>query len=196
MIELPDLELIKQVKKGEEAAFEHLFHRYEPLIAKIAQSYYVRGYESEDFYQIGALAFYLAVLNFEEKEDSTFYSYVLSCVRNKIISQFRKQVLKVEYATEDEDIAMVMESSEMHTVAKSEILAQEKGCMIQLYRTALSKLLLEGNFFTPLQLKCLEGFIEGLSYLEIAEKHGIELKQVDNALMRIRLKVRKLDWAD
>jgi len=196
MIELPDLELIKQVKKGEEAAFEHLFHRYEPLIAKISQSYYVRGYESEDFYQIGALAFYLAVLNFEEQENSTFYSYALSCVRNKIISQFRKQVLKVEYATEHEDLAMVMESSDMDTVEKSEILGQEKGCTIQAYRATLSKLLLEDTFFTPLQLKCLEGFIEGLSYLEIAEKHGIELKQVDNALMRIRLKVKKRYCAD
>jgi len=196
MIELPDSELIKQVKEGDEVAFEHLFRRYEPLIAKIARKYYVHGYETEDFHQIGAMAFYKAVLSFEEKETTTFYGYVLSCVRNEIISQFRRQVLKVEYATEHEDIAMVMESCEMYTVEKSEILEEEKGTLMHTYRTELSKLLSESDFFTPLQLKCLEGFIEGLSYLEIAEKHGIDIKQVDNALMRIRTKVRKRGLID
>ena len=196
MIELLDLELIKRVKEGEEAAFEHLFRRYEHVIANIARRYYVHGYETEDFYQVGAMAFYRAVLNFEEKEDSTFYGYVLSCVRNEIISQFRRQALKVEYATEYKDIAMVMESSEIYTVEKSEVLEEEKGSLMHVYRTELAKLLSEGGFFTPLQLKCLEGFIAGLSYSEIAEKHGIDVKQVDNALLKLRSKLRKRGFGD
>jgi len=196
MIELPDLELIKQIKEGDEAAFEHLFQRYEPLIAKIARKYYVRGYETEDFYQIGALAFYKAVLSFEEKENSTFYGYVLSCVRNKIVSQCRKYLFKVEYATDYEDIVTVMESRKVYTIEKSEILEEEKNTILHAYRTELSKLLSEDNFFGSLERKCLEGFIDGLSYLEIAKKHDIDIKKVDNALMRIRAKIRKRNLAD
>ena len=196
MIELSDLELIKQVKKGDEAAFEHLFRRYEPLIAKIARKYYVRGYETEDFYQIGALAFYKAALSFEEKENSTFYGYVLSCVRNKIVSQCRKYLFNVTYDTDYEDISVVMEAHKMYTVEKSEILEEEQGTNLHTYRTELSKLFSEGDFFGPLERKCLEGFIEGLSYLEIAEKYDIDIKKVDNALMRIRAKIRKRDFTD
>ena len=196
MVELLDAELIKRFKEGDEVAFEALLQRYRPLIKKIARSYYVRGYEEEDFHQIGAMAFHKAVLNFEEKETSTFYSYVLSCIRNKIVSQCRKYIQKTEYAMDYEDIAKVMESSSMYTVEKSEVLEEEKDTMLYAYRAELSKLLSKDDFFAPLERKCLEGFIEGLSYLEIAEKHGIEIKKVDNALSRIRAKIRKHDFSD
>ena len=195
MIELPDSELIKQVKQGNESAFEYLFQRYESLVAKIARKYYVHGYETEDFYQIGTEAFYKAVLSFEEKEASTFYGYVLSCVRNKMISQFRKQFLKVEYATDHEEITTVMEACEQYVVETSELLEEEKDTLLHGYRTELSNLLSQ-NFFSPLEQKCLEGFIAGLSYSEIAEQCGTEIKNVDNALMRIRAKVRKRDMRD
>ena len=196
MIGLPDSELIKQFKEGSEIAFEHLLRRYEPLIAKIARKYYVRDYETEDFYQIGAMAFYRAVLTFEGKENATFYGYVLSCVRNKIVSQCRKHLVNVEYETDYEDIATVMESHKVYSVEKSEILEEEKDTALHVYRTELSKLLSKNKFFGSLERKCLEGFIEGLSYLEIAEKYGIEVKKVDNALMRIRAKIRKHDFTD
>ena len=196
MIGLPDSELIKYFKEGNESAFEHLFRRYEPLIAKIARKYYVRDYETEDFYQIGAVAFYKAVLSFEENENSTFYGYVLSCVRNEIISQFRKQLLKFEFATDYEDITTVMESCEIYTIERSEILDEENGDILHVYRTELAKLLSERKFLSPLEKKCLEGFIDGLSYLEIAEEHGFETKKVDNALMRIRAKIRDRGFKD
>lgn len=189
MVGLPDLELIKQFKDGDEVAFEHLFRRYEPLIAKIARRYYIHGYEKEDFYQIGAVAFYKAVLSFEEKEDSTFYGFILSCVRNKMASLCRKQLLNVEYATDSEDLATVMESCEMYTLEKSEILEEENGTNLHHYRKLLSE-----HKFSLLEQKCLEGFIDGLSYLEIAKKNGIDIKNVDNALMRIRAKVRNHDF--
>ena len=193
MIEVLDSELIKRVKAGDEVAFEHLFQRYEPLIAKIARKYHVRGYEIEDFYQIGALAFYKAVLSFEEKEDVTFYGYVLSCVRNKIVSQCRKHLHKVEYATDYEDVCVVMEANGIYTVGESEILEEEKDTILHAYRTELSKILLEDDLLSAFERRCLEDFIEGLSYIEIAEKHGIGIKKVDNALMRIRNKIRKRD---
>ena len=191
MMELSDSELIKLFKEGNESAFDYLFRRYEPLIAKVARKYYVRGYETEDFYQIGAVAFYKAVLSFDESGNSTFYGYVLSCVRNSVVSQFRKQLLKIEYATDYEDIEKVMGSCSIATIEKSKILDEENDVLLHAYRTELAKLFSEGKFLSPLEKKCLAGFIEGLSYLEIAEEHGFELKKVDNALMRIRAKIKE-----
>ena len=196
MIELLDSELIKRFKEGEEAAFEQLLLRYTPLIAKIARRYYVRDYETEDFYQIGAMAFHNAVLSFEEKEDTTFYGYVLSCVRNKIVSQCRKHIKKVEYVTDYEDIAVVMEAASVYTVEKSEIIEEEKDTKLHMYRTEFSKLLETDQFFSPFEQSCLKAFIEGLSYLEIAQKYDVSIKQVDNALMRIRVKIRKHSMAN
>ena len=194
MVELSDLELIRQSKEGSEVAFEHIFRRYEPLIAKIARKYYISSYEKEDFYQIGSMAFYEAVLSFEEKESFTFYGYVLTCVRNKIVSQCRKQLAKAdEYATDHEKIATVMESCEMYTVEKSEVLDEENNTTLYVYRNELSKLLSKPKFFSSRERICLEGHMNGLSYLEIAEKEGMDSKTVDNALMRARTKIRERD---
>jgi len=193
MVQLPDSELIKLVKEGNEVAFEHLLQRYEPLVAKIARRYHIRGYDVEDFYQVGATAFYQAVLSFEGKETTTFYSYVLSCVRNKIISQCRKQNFKVEYVTDYEDISVVMESRGFYTVEKSEVLEEENDSPLHAYRIELEKLLSGHNPISSLERKCLEGFIEGLSYEEIAVKYNLDVKKVGNALARLRAKVRKRD---
>jgi len=189
MIQRPDLELIKLVKEGNEAAFEHLLKRYEPLIAKIARSYYIQGYEKEDFYQIGSVAFYKAILNFNETE-ATFYAYALSCVRNEIVSQCRKQLTRVEYATDHEEIATVMESCEMYTVEKSEVLEEENNPKLHAYRTELKALLSEHSYLSAFEKQCLEGFANNLGYIEIAEKLGVDIKKVDNGLTRIRAKLR------
>ena len=190
LLGLPDSKLIKNFKEGNELAFEYLFRRYEPFIARIARKYYVSGFETEDFYQVGAVAFYKAVLSFDEDSTATFYSYVLSCVRNEIVSQFRKQLLKIEYATDNEEIAMTLEACEIYTVERSDILDEESGNLLYSYRVELERLLSEDKFLSSLERKCLQGFIDGFSYLEIAETHGFEIKKVDNALMRIRAKIR------
>jgi len=190
LLGLPDLELINYFKEGNELAFDYLFRRYEPFIARIARKFYVFGFDTEDFYQVGAVAFYRAVLSFDEDSSATFYSYVLSCVRNEIVSQFRKQLLKIEYATDNEEIASTLEACEIYSVEKSDILDEENDSMLHTYRVELEKLLSEDEFLSPLERKCLQGFINGFSYLEIAEEYGFEIKKVDNALMRIRSKIK------
>jgi len=196
MIGLSDSELIKYFKNGNEGAFEDLFRRYEALVAKIARKYCVPGYEAEDFYQVGAVAFYKAVLSYDENVNSTFYGYVLPCIRNEIVSQFRKQLLLIEYATDFEEITTVLESCEIHTIEKSEIVDEEYDNLLHAYRAELAELLSERKILSPLEKKCLEGFIGGLSYLEIAQEHGIAIKKVDNALMRIRAKIRSRGVGD
>ena len=191
MVTLTDLELIKRVKIGNEEAFEHLLERYEPLVAKIARSYYLDGYDRDDFYQIGCAAFYKAILNFTEAQKATFYAYALSCVRNEIVSQCRKHLARVEYATDHEEIAMVMEACEMYTVEKSEILDEENNSVIHGYRLELRALLSEESYLSEFEKLCLENFSNNLGYTETAEKLGVDIKQVDNAMTRIRKKLRK-----
>ena len=92
--------------------------------------------------------------------------------------------------TDYEDFIKVMESSKMYTVEKSEILDEENDTSLHAYRAELTKLLSE-KFLSPLEKRCLKSFMEGFSYTEIAEIHGIDVKKVDNALMRIRAKIRE-----
>lgn len=48
------------------------------------------------------------------------------------------------------------------------------------------------NVLTPLERRCLNGVILGMSYSEIAEKIGVPKKTVDNAVARARAKLRSV----
>ncbi|MCL1990665.1 MAG: sigma-70 family RNA polymerase sigma factor [Defluviitaleaceae bacterium] len=191
MIDRPDSELIAQVKQGDEIAFEHLLLRYKTLINKVVRRYYLQSYEREDFYQVGAVAFYRAVLTYQKQEDATFYSYALSCVRNEMVSLCRKEIIKTEYATEMDEITLIMESRGTYSVEKSHVLEEENNTVLHVYRTELNKLLLQDNFFGKVEQQCLEGLINGLTYEEIAKAYQFDVRNVWNAMCRVRGKLRK-----
>ena len=53
-------------------------------------------------------------------------------------------------------------------------------------RTLVSLIL---KTLSPLELSVLRGYLQGLSYTQIAQKHSISTKAVDNAMQRIRRKI-------
>lgn len=189
MVNLPDLKLIEQTKQGNEVAFEHLLMRYEALISKIARKYYLQSYEFEDFYQIGAIAFYRAVQTYEEQEEVTFYSYSLSCVRNALVSIYRREASKNEYTFEHEEIMLMMESradyvvDDFYTINKCE-------SPFQYYRSELAKLLLRDDFFGKVEKYCVNGFIKGMTYEEIAVAIDLDIEKIWSAMTRVRRKLK------
>jgi len=189
MVNLTDLELIELTKQGNELAFEHLLHRYRPLIKKLVRNYYAHSYEAEDFYQIAALSFYQAILDFNIDERMTFYSFVLSCVRNKLISVLREIYEDMEYVSDSEDILVYMYARPEYD-RNSEIMATMNNDSLYDYRVRVANLLKSQNFFSRTEYRCFKCFVDGLSYNEIAEVQGMKLKQVDGALSRVRDKMR------
>jgi len=191
LVTLTDKALIDRVKLGDEAAFEYLLERYEPFVAKIARSYFIDGFEREDLFQIGTASFYRAVLTYSEEIDSTFYAYALSCVRNEFVSMCRKHLAQDEYVMLYEDMAMVMEAQGMYTAPTSVLLDEVDNPILHQYRLDLKALLAEDSFLSELEKACLEQFAYNLGRIEIAEKLNVDIKRVDNALTRIRIKLRK-----
>jgi len=192
MIELPDEVLIKQFKSGNEAAFECLLARYDLLIKKVARRYFGHGYEPEDFYQIGAMAFLDAVMKYEESKDYTFYAFALSCVRNGLISEYRKITSEIEYTARNEILSYVSETRRNYSALNSEFTEEENGTILFTYRQLVKKLLNNEHMLTALEKGCFAAYIEGKSYEEIALVVGEDVKSVDNALVRCRDKVKKV----
>ena len=191
MVHLPDIDLIKLVKEGDETAFEQLLYRYNPLIKRLVGSYYARNYDKEDFYQIGVLAFYHAVLTFKMENDGRFYAFALSCVRNKIISAWRQIREEIQYETDYHDFLVVMDSTPSYDFG-SEIIDIVNDDQLLNQRQRLDDLLNNQKFFSKMEQKVLSGYIAGMSYQEIANAKGLKVKQVNQALTRIRAKTKQL----
>jgi len=196
MLDLPDEILIKQVQKGDDKAFEHLLGRYKILIDKIIRRYYLPSYESEDFYQIASLAFHRAILTYEKQGNATFYTYALSCIRNKLVSLYRQELMKREYAVDIEEMTVIAEARENYVLEKSDVLEEEQDTLLHHYRAELDKLLGKKSFFGDIEQKCLRAVIEGFTYSEIAEKYGFDHTKISNAMTRVRAKLKKHGFAD
>lgn len=89
-----DYELIYMVRENDEDSTDILYQKYYPIIHHIANSFYqlnkYYGYDFEDFLQEANLAFYKAVSSYNEGEDTLFYTFVVVCIRRKLLSFSKK----------------------------------------------------------------------------------------------------------
>ena len=193
MLELDDGELIVLFKNGDEEAFALLLVKYNPLIWKIAREYYGLGYDSQDFYQVGSMAFLNAVKSFEESKGYIFFSYALSCVRNGIVSKYRSLASKVEYAFEGEKLELVMESKSDYVLNPIDVSGEElEGDNYYAREKWIHDCLMNEELLTSFERSCLQAYLMGKRYDVIADSLGVSNKQVDNALSRCKKKLKDL----
>lgn len=83
-------ELILKSKNGDEVAKCSLLEKYEPLIKKVVFSYYVKGYENEDLFQISTMWFLVAIDKYNLDTNSDFSSYVMRTIHNNMKCLIRK----------------------------------------------------------------------------------------------------------
>ncbi len=184
---LPDEKLIKLAKNGDNKASDTIVKRYDNLIKKIVRKYIYAG--NDDLYQAGALGLCSAINNFDGV--SIFESFAYTCINNAIRSELRKNNSKKNqplidyvpltgYGDGDTDKTAVLVDSNMGP--EDVCLDNERKSEIE---SNIEKVLseLEYNIFAL--------FLQDYSYAEIGAKIGKDDKSVDNALQRIRRKLKQ-----
>ncbi len=181
MLEKDTVLLINLASKGDEDAFADLTVRYKPLIDSMAHSYYKKCesgvFARDDFLQEATLAFYSAVCTYDTSSSVTFGLYSKICIRNKMVSMLRASAKKEkkdkkhqkERATWREPVQNLLEKENAQDLKKK-------------IQGVLS--VFEWSVF------CL--YVEKKSYSEIADALGKAEKSVDNAIYRIKTKLKKL----
>ena len=85
-----DYELIYKVRENDEDSKDFLYKKYYPIIHHLANSFYQAnkyyGYDFEDFLQEANIAFYKALSSFNERENTLFYTFVVICIKRKLLS--------------------------------------------------------------------------------------------------------------
>ncbi len=169
--------LITRVRSGDESAFADLAAQYKPLVYRMAKAYSDKlnndSVGFDDFIQEATLALYSAVCTYKETDKVTFGLYAKVCIRNRLVSYLRsiskKQKKQTQKRSENEPARRLIEKVD----------AEELEGKI---KSGLSKL--EWEVF------CL--YIQKKSYVEIAEAIGKSTKSVDNAICRIKTKLKKI----
>ena len=186
-VEYNDYELVYLVREKNEEALNIIIEKYSPLIGKIASSYYGVGYDYQDFFQEGLIAFLKSIETFDESAPFTFYSYSMTCVRNAITTTYRKMKRSAgldQLTDYDEYPPLVAESpsyysNSVHTVLNGKLI--------------LEKVLKDDKILSQFEKQCLRCQIEGHNYNEIAMILNMPPKKVDNALSRCKSKLKNLN---
>ena len=184
--------LLTDVKSGDADAFERLSMRYAPLIDSLLRRYLNdRRFDIEDFRQEAEIALYSAACAYNCRQNKvTFGLFAGTCIKNRIISILRreKRIFResaINPGGEGDGFIFVsdMLCSDYHEDPASIAVTSE------MYRSTIAEISVR---LTDYERSVFKLYLSGLGADEIAKKTGRERKSVENAICRIRSKIRKL----
>lgn len=182
-----DEELIELARENDEQAITCLIHRYAPLVSSRVAAFCGSGIEHEDLVQEGLIGLLGAIRVFDSTA-SSFFTFARLCIDRMLITAVRsirrqKQIPKHRILNIIEpNFQTINENAENRSNDPAEIvIAREE--FIRFKDRAL-------NSLSKMEYGVLCFFLKGYNYEEIARQLDISTKSVDNALQRIRRKLR------
>jgi len=189
---LPDDELIRQLRAGDEAALIELLDRYRSLARGRARSYFLVGADREDLMQEAMIGLYKAVRDFNEDVGAPFRGFAEMCITRQILSAIKAATrqkhgplnsyvpISVPNSGGQSTVADLLPTGASSDPAELVISAERIRALQRHFDEALS----------DLEIEVLRLYVDGKTYVEIAAMLDRQVKSVDNALQRIK---RKLD---
>lgn len=175
---LSDIELISFIKKGRYECLQILVNRYVPTVDYYCSKFDLLS-ERDDILQEATFSLYSSIDSFDDSK-SSFSTYSNIIIKRVIISYLKRYSRKKHIP---EELLNSLEFIEVSDFNDPEKIFLEKESLKSL--TDSIKLELSKFEFDILNL-----YLLGLSYNDIASKLDISQKSVDNALARIRKKLK------
>lgn len=180
-----DIELLKLIRLGDDNAFEEITNRYKPLVSAIAKNYYTKDYDFCDFIQEGLLGLLKACKTFDTTAGASFKNYASVCIKNRFVSVLRKANSKDIIPNENIVPIDDVEVSDKNLSNPEELVLSEE---------RLKELLEQiNNKLSKNEILVFYYYLKGMKYQEISEITNLDTKAVDNALQRVKKKLRELN---
>lgn len=189
---MSDDELVLLVKDGDTSAFTVLSDRYLPALQNRAGRYAnVAGIDVEDFLQEGLFALFRATKGFDPEAGARFSTYAITCINNSMTDAIKAHMKNLCRSSH-----LCIEDLDHHTLneamaANSQAHSVEDTYLDQEHST-LRALQIE-NLLSDFEQQVLKLYLRGLTYQEISVILSTATKAVDNALQRVRRKLRPED---
>lgn len=193
---MPDEEVVKLIKQGDDDAFTYLCNKYKDIINVKVSKYYIIGAERDDTVQEGMIGLFKAIKSYDETKQNSFKTFANICVERQLITAIKSSnrqkhqplnsylsLNNSAYDNDDNDEELINTfdsktiEDPLDTVMKKEYIAH--------IENTIDKTL------SGFEKQVLNRYIKGESYVDIAAKLDAPVKSVDNAIQRIRKKAIK-----
>ena len=188
-----DYELLDYIYSCNEDANEILLYKYRPLIVSIAKKmlkYCNGGVDLNDLVQEGMLGLNDAINSFRDDKETNFGTYARLCIERRIYSlakstrTYKNKILNESISIEDED-DLTIDRFLMDNSSNPDSMISENDFQNNIITKLESQL-------TDLEKRVLELKKNDFNYKEIADILEKEPKAIDNALQRIKNKLKNI----
>ena len=192
---LPDEQVVRLAQESEGAASEYLLNKYKNFVRTKARSYFLIGADHEDIVQEGMIGLYKAIRDYKAERLSSFRAFAELCVTRQIITAIKTATrqkhlplnsyisLNKPIFEEDSDRTLLDVMTDEGMTNPEEMLIDREDLSIIEGRI--------GQMLSSLEKEVLVRYMEGKSYVEIADEMHRHVKSIDNALQRIKRKLLK-----
>ena len=194
---LDDEQLIEELRAGDEKIMDYILDKYKRLVRKKANAMFLIGGDTDDLIQEGMIGLFKAIRDYRDDKETSFFHFAELCINRQIYSAVEASNRKKHaplnsyvsfYAGMDGEGQPLADSlvSGREDNPEQRLIDQENfEQFLGKVRAGLSKM----------ECAVLDEYLAGFNYLQIAEKMDKSPKTIDNALQRIKAKVKNMNRA-
>ncbi|MBE5876276.1 MAG: RNA polymerase sporulation sigma factor SigH [Lachnospiraceae bacterium] len=198
-----DEELIDRIREGEEQITDYLMDKYKNLVRSKAKSMYILGADNEDLIQEGMIGLYKAVRDYDAGRDASFFTFADLCVSRQMYTAVQA-ARREKHAPLNSYISLYANMTENDSDGAEtellEVLASKhetnpEELLIDKENVADIEAMIEKEL-SAFEKQVLDLYLTGMSYSQIAKVLSRDDKSTDNALQRLKAKLRKAVFKD
>lgn len=193
--EYTDEELVDRLHQGENEIMDYILEKYKPLVRKQTNALFLIGGENEDLIQEGMIGLFKAVRDYCPNKETSFFTFANLCINRQLYSALEASNRKkhqplnsyISFSIEEGEMGISLDEifSDNSTSPEDLVIEQEK------FKEFMEKL---DDKLSKMERNVLNMYLNGDNYLQIAQIMNKEPKSIDNALQRIRQKIRTLKY--
>lgn len=192
---MTDEEVVAAYRQGDFEAVEYICDKYRSLVSQYGKKFFIKGGEEQDVIQEGMVGLFKAIQDYEPEKGVPFRKFAELCVTRQIIKametadRLKNRPLNSYislYVDEDEHAGReINEKLLTDEICNPEQLFIDSEITLATFEKIVGVL-------SKMELQVLLYMMQGMDYHAIAEKMQKEDKKIDNAIQRIRQKVKKI----
>ncbi len=197
---LTDEELLERLRDGEESITDFIMVKYKDVVRNKAKAMFILGADRDDLMQEGMIGLFKAIRDYDSGRDASFYTFAELCIARQIYTAIQT--------------ARRQKHSPLNTYVSIYATFSEQGCKEGGEEENLLNLLTNGqeenpesmmiakenckrlerimeNELSSFEKQVVELYVTGMSYAQIAKVLGRDEKATDNAIQRIKTKMKR-----
>lgn len=193
-----DEELIDMLREGASQITDYIMEKYKNLVRKKAKSMYILGADNDDLIQEGMIGLFKAVRDYDAGRDASFYTFADLCISRQMYNAVQAS-RREKHAPLNTYISLYADmtesengedSTELLNVLASSMETNPEQLIIDKENVADLEAIIEKEL-SSFEKQVLDLYLTGMSYSQIAKVLSRDEKSTDNALQRLKAKIRK-----